>query len=148
PVIEALRAIRLRVVHAHGSAGPIAVTISSPGRSDGKSLIASNLALAFADRGYRTLPVDGDVRGGAPHRVLKTARKPGLTVLRTGFSDREQAEAKLDVLARLPIRVLGAVLNDVRLGGEYRYYSYYMAGYEAEDEHPAWDDRPVLQPSD
>src|SRR5205823_2925397 len=35
PVIEALRAIRLRVVHAHGSAGPIAVTISSPGRSDG-----------------------------------------------------------------------------------------------------------------
>ena len=229
PVIEALRAIRLRVVHAHGSAGPILVTISSPGRSDGKSLIASNLALAFADSGYRTLLVDGDVRRGALHRLLRTARKPGLTellagtatrdeavrataypslwfigcgarnhqgperltsapmarlladlrpgfdvilldspplaagadafalgtmtgamllVLRTGFSDREEAEAKLDVLARLPIRVLGAVLNDVRLGGEYRYYSYHIAGYEVEDEHPAWDDRPVLQPSD
>jgi tyrosine-protein kinase Etk/Wzc len=229
PVIEALRAIRLRVVHAHGSAGPIVVTISSPGRSDGKSLVAANLALAFADTGYRTLLVDGDIRRGSLHRVLKAARKPGLTdllagtatreqvlrataypslwliacgarnpvgpelltsapmarlladlrpsfdvilvdspplaagadacalgtmtgamllVLRTGFSDRAQAEAMLDVLERLPIRVLGAVLNDVRLGGEYRYYSYHIAGYEMGDEKPGRDDRRVLQPSD
>jgi len=229
PVIEALRAIRLRVVHAHGSAGPIVVTISSPGHSDGKSLVASNLALAFADTGYRTLLVDGDIRRGSLHRVLKAVGKPGLTdllagtatreqvlrataypslwliacgarnpvgpelltsapmarlladlrpsfdvilvdspplaagadayalgtmtgamllVLRTGFSNRAQAEAKLDVLDRLPIRVLGAVLNDVRLGGEYRYYSYHIAGYEVGDEKAARDDRPVLQSSD
>jgi succinoglycan biosynthesis transport protein ExoP len=71
-----------------------------------------------------------------------------LLVLRTGFSDRQLAEAKIDVLERLPIRVLGAVLNDVRLGGEYRYYSYYMAGYEAGDEESAFADRPVLQSSE
>ena len=229
PIIEALRAIRLRVQHAHGSAGPIVVTISSPGRSDGKSLVSSNLALAFADAGFRTLLIDGDIRRGSLHRVLKAPRKPGLTellggtatrdealhataypslsfigcgsrsqsgpelltsapmarllatlrpsydvilvdsaplaagadafalgtmtgamllVLRTGFSDRQLAEAKIDVLERLPIRVLGAVLNDVRLGGEYRYYSYYMAGYEAGDEESAFADRPVLQSSE
>jgi tyrosine-protein kinase Etk/Wzc len=229
PVIEALRAIRLRVVHAHGTAGPIILTITSPGRSDGKSLVASNLALAFADTGYRTLLIDGDVRRGSLHRVLKAVRKPGLTellagavtreqavrataypslwllacgarsqlgpelltsapmarllaelrpsydviivdspplaagadayalgtmtgamllVLRTGFSDRAEAQAKLDVLDRLPIRVLGAVLNDVRLGGEYRYYSYHIAGYEVADEESTWGGRPVLQSSD
>jgi capsular exopolysaccharide synthesis family protein len=214
PVIEALRGIRLSVLHAHG-AGPVLITVSSPGRADGKSFVASNLALAFADAGHRTLLIDGDVRRGGLHRALGAARKPGLTdalagragsdqvvqptaspalsfigcgtrtqagaalisaagmprllgelrgsysvivvdspplaagvdayvlgtltgamllVLRTGVSDRELAEAKLDVLDRLPIRVLGAVLNDVRADGVYRYYSYYLAGYELKDE--------------
>ena len=47
---------------------------------------------------------------------------------------------KLEVLGRLPIRLLGAVLNDVPRGaayGYYAYYSYYLPGYEAVDE----DDR-------
>jgi polysaccharide biosynthesis transport protein len=215
PVIEALRAIRLSVLHAHG-AGPVLVTVSSPGRADGKSFVSANLALAFADAGHRTLLIDGDVRRGGLHRALRANRKPGLTdvlagraapeqvvqqttanpalsfigcgtrthagaelisaaamprllqdlranygvivmdspplaagadayvlgtltgamlmVLRTGVSDRELAEAKLDVLDRLPIRVLGAVLNDVRPEGSYRHYSYYLAGYELQDE--------------
>lgn len=214
-VVEALRGIRLSLAHAHGAAGPLLVTISSPGSGDGKSFIASNLALAFVDNGHRTLLIDGDVRRGSLHRVLNAARKPGLTdfltghasreqilrstsyrgltligcgtrtregpqllgsaamsqlimglrssfdvilidspplgagvdpfvlgtvtgnllmVLRNGYTDRELAEAKLDVLDRLPIRILGAVLNDVRPAGPYRYYSYYLTGYEAEDE--------------
>jgi len=53
-------------------------------------------------------------------------------VLRTGVSDRDLAQTKLEVLDHLPIRMLGAVLNDVREGGVYRYYSYYLEGYEAE----------------
>src|SRR2546422_5383215 len=55
-------------------------------------------------------------------------------VLRTGVSDRELAEAKLGILQHLPINVLGAVLNDVRPGGAYRYYSYYLEGYGTRDE--------------
>jgi len=54
------------------------------------------------------------------------------------------AQAKLNVLDTLPVRVLGAVLNDVRLGGEYRYYSYYLAGYEVANE-TGWTGRPVLR---
>jgi hypothetical protein len=38
------------------------------------------------------------------------------------------AAAKLLVVDRLPIRVLGAVLNGVNLTGEYQYYGY-SAGY-------------------
>ena len=229
PVIEALRGIRLRIVHEHGAPGPVRLTITSPGRSDGKSFVSSNLALAFGDAGYRTLLIDGDIRRGRLHRVLKAQRRPGLTellggeatreqaiqqtayplvgfigcgarsyvgpellasermtqllasvapsydailvdspplaagvdafalgtmtgtlalVLRAGVSNREMAEAKLDVLGRLPIRVLGAVLNDARLEGEYRYYSYYLAGYEMVGEEPKWGGRPVLRESD
>jgi capsular exopolysaccharide synthesis family protein len=53
-----------------------------------------------------------------------------LVVLRQGMSDRKLAAAKLAVVDRLPIRVLGAVINGVPAGGMYRYYGtdYYYAG--------------------
>ena len=213
-VIEAFREIRLNLAHAYGAAGPLLVTITSPGMGDGKSFISSNLALAFADQGYRTLLLDGDIRRGGLHRLFETTRVPGLTdylagnasreqiihessfpglhliacgtrmkggpellgsqamsklvldlrseydvilidspplgagvdpfalgtlagnlllVLRTGNTNRELAGAKLELLDRLPIRLLGAVLNDVPARGIYRYYSY-IPGYESEDE--------------
>jgi len=215
--VEALRGIRLNVHHAYGAAGPVLITVTSPGRGDGKSFVTSNLAQAFAQVGYRTLLIDGDVRCGALHRPLRAARRPGLTdvlsnqvtpdqvvqstpypllsfigggtrlhrgpellcseavprlltamrahfdvilvdsaplaagvdpcalgmatgavllVLRTGVTDRVIAEAKVDLLRGLPIRVLGAVLNDVRPGAAYSYYSYSVAGYQVEKEDP------------
>jgi len=216
-VVESLRSIRLSLAHAHGAAGPLLLTISSPGSGDGKSFLSSNLAIAFADAGYSTLLIDGDLRRGGLHRVLKGTRTPGLTdylsgtatretviqstpypqlsfigggtrkqtapellgtpamrdlvlglrsvyqvilidspplgaavdpfllatltgnlaiVLRTGATDRQLARAKLEMLDRLPVRILGAVLNDVKPEGVYRYYGY-LAGYEAEEERKA-----------
>ncbi len=87
-VVEALRGVRLNLVHAYGTAGPLIVTITSPGSRDGKSFIASNLALAFTDAGERTLLVDGDSRRGELHRVLRGARKPGLTDCLAGSVSR------------------------------------------------------------
>src|SRR5205814_811622 len=88
-VLEAMRGTCLNLLHAHGI-GPVIVTVTSPGRADGKSFVASNLAVAFADAGYRTLLVDGDVRCGMLHRTLKLARKPGLTDLLQGRATKEQ----------------------------------------------------------
>lgn len=229
-VVEALRGIRLNLVHAHGAAGPIVITVTSPGPGDGKSFISSNLALAFSEAGHKTLVIDGDVRKGQLHRLFGVERKPGLTevlnqgasvqsavvsttyanldilpcgtrssrapellgsaqmaqllarfrgtygviivdsppmgagvdafalgtltgnlvmVLRTGETDREMTEAKLETLNRLPIRILGVVLNDVRTGREggfyYGYYSYYLPGYEAEDEDTQMDENRLIQ---
>jgi len=200
--------------------------ITSPASRDGKSFVASNLALAFAQANYRTVLIDGDGRRGTLHRVLKgTVRMPGLTdflggdanqteviqstsyrslyfigcgqrrsdapellssprmselfgflrsnftaiivdsppmgagvdafalatiagnllmVLRPDLADRELVETRLELLNRLPVRILGAVLNNVREGPEYRGYSYYLEGYEAKDE-PVERQRPVLR---
>jgi Mrp family chromosome partitioning ATPase len=49
-------------------------------------------------------------------------------VMRSGVTDRRLAEAKLTILDNLPVRLTGAVLNDVRAQGMYRYYSY-LDGY-------------------
>ena len=216
-VVEALRGVCLNVIYAHGSGGPLTLTITSPGAGDGKSFISANLAHTFAEGGHRVLLIDGDIRRGVLHRRLNARRQPGLSdylrgevplqailqvtphrgltlvgcgtrasnapellgsqtmadlinrlrssydvvlidspplgagvdplvlgtlsanlllVLRTGYSHRDVTAAKLEVLQRLPVRVLGAVMNDVPPGaGYYRYYySYYMPGYEAVDE--------------
>jgi tyrosine-protein kinase Etk/Wzc len=66
--------------------------------------------------------------------ALTTLAGSLLLVLRLGRTDREMAEAKLEVLRRLPLRLLGSVLNDVREGSEYQAYSYYMDGYELTNE--------------
>jgi capsular exopolysaccharide synthesis family protein len=212
-----MRGVRFSVLYAHGAAGPALFTITSPGSGEGKSFVASNLALAFAHAGHRTLLIDGDLRRGSLYRILNTQRKPGLTdvlhgdvalehaiqattypslsfvgcgtrtpdgpellgseamakfiagirqsfsaiivdspplgagvdayalaavtgnvllVLRVGTTDREAAEAKLDMFDRLPVRLLGTVLNDVPAHSPYAQYSYYMDGYgyEAEGE--------------
>jgi Mrp family chromosome partitioning ATPase len=65
--------------------------------------------------------------------VLGAATGSLMLVIRSGETDRHLAEAKLGLVARLPIRVLGAVLNDVRASGAYRYYNY-LYGYTAEEE--------------
>lgn len=76
-VLEALRGVRLSVLHEHGP-GPVVLTITSPEPGDGKSFLSSNLALTFADGGHNTLLVDADTRRGALHRRFKANRQPGL----------------------------------------------------------------------
>ena len=216
-VVEAFRSIRMSLAHSFDPSGPIVLTISSPSPGDGKSLIASNLALSFAEAGYRTVLVDGDIRRGSLHHTFGVERRPGLVdhlagdatlagilrpathallslipcgsrrhlgpellgsarmrelmvhlkntyqvvivdtpplgagidpfvlstvtghlaiVLRAGETDRQLAEAKLQILDRLPVRLLGAILNDVRLKeGSYKYYRY-SYGYVADVEEP------------
>jgi Mrp family chromosome partitioning ATPase len=55
-----------------------------------------------------------------------------MMVLRVGVSDRKMAKAKLAAMDRLPVRLLGAVLNDVAATGVFRYYSY-LYGYKLEE---------------
>jgi capsular exopolysaccharide synthesis family protein len=213
-VVEAFRTIRLNLAHSYGSAGPVALTITSPGAGDGKSLVCANLAVSFAEAGYKTLLIDGDIRRGELHRMFGVERRPGLldyltgearmdeilrdttqrglsvvtcgtrrhqgpellgsaamaellaevkvrfnviivdspplgagidpfvlgtatghmlVVFRAGETDRQMAEAKLRLLDRLPVRVLGAVLNEIQTEGVYKYYTY-LYGYTADED--------------
>jgi succinoglycan biosynthesis transport protein ExoP len=213
-VIEAFRTVRLNLAHVLGE-GSVLLTVSSPSPGDGKSLVSSNLALSFAESGYRTLLIDGDTRRGELHRTFGTERRPGLLdyltgelamekllrptshallqlitggsrkrnapellgtprmrelfvamreqfdmvivdtpplgagidpfvlstltgnlmlVVRAGSTERDMTEAKLQIVDQLPIRLVGAVMNDVRSTmNDYKYYSY-SYGYGAVDE--------------
>ena len=60
--------------------------------------------------------------------ALAAAAGKLLVVLRVGKTEKRMAAAKLTVVDRLPVEVLGAVLNGVGAEGEYQYYGY-AAGY-------------------
>ena len=86
--------------------------------------------------GYDVILIDSPpLAAGVDPLILGTLTGTLVLVLRTGYSHRDVAAAKLEVLQRLPVRLLGAILNDVPAGGAYRYYSYYLPGYEAADEN-------------
>jgi capsular exopolysaccharide synthesis family protein len=215
--VEAFRDLRVNVEFAYGAGRPLAITLTSPDQSEGKSTVTANLAVGFASVGRRTLVIDGDTRKGDLHRMLQVPRKPGLTdflrddatlveavqntkfplvdiiasgsrfrtspellasgkigellgelwkrydvilvdspplgagadalilgtltgqiglILRTGQTNMSYAQAKLAGLERLPIRMLGVILNGFVAGRAQGYYAYseYIDGYEATDE--------------
>jgi succinoglycan biosynthesis transport protein ExoP len=77
-MIEAFRAVRMNLRYAVDPSQPFAVTVTSPGPTDGKSFVSANLALSFADVGLRVLLLDGDVRRGTQHATFLVAQSPGL----------------------------------------------------------------------
>jgi len=89
-VIESFRGIRLRLQYAYSASQPLVCGVTSPEQGDGKSLVASNLALAFAEAGYRTLLIDADTRRGALHEVFAAQRRPGLIEVLSGEVTRAE----------------------------------------------------------
>ena len=216
-LVEAFRSVRLNVAQAADSSGRVIVTVTSPNAGDGKSLIAANMAQSFAQAGYRTLLVDGDIRRGELDKRFSVDRSPGLLdylngtsaledmihetstdnlslitrgtphvrgpellvspvmpdlmmelqrryeavvvdspplgagidpfvlgsatgnvllVLRAGESNRKLAQAKLKLLTRLPVKLLGVVLNNVRMGGDFQYFAYTYSDLKEESKLP------------
>jgi receptor protein-tyrosine kinase len=107
-------------------------------RRTGPELLASpamRVLLSNVRSRYKVILVDSSPLGaGVDPFVLGTVTGSLLMVLRTGATDRDLAGAKLDVLQRLPIRILGAVMNGVPARGAYRYYSY-LSNYQLPPGH-------------
>lgn len=81
--------------------------------------------LAELKGAFDVILVDSPPLGAASDPlILGTLTGSMLLVLRNGATDTDQAGAMLQNLRRYPIRVVGAVLNDVPSSGEYRYYGY------------------------
>ena len=109
--VEAFRSIRTGILYAYGTAGPIVLTVSSPGVGDGKSFTASNLALSFAELGRRTVLIDGDVRKGVQHDLTGIERKPGLTDFLLGTNGLDEV-LKQTEHPRLSVVPLGSHLKN------------------------------------
>ena len=90
-VLESFRLIRLNVRQAAEDAASLALTVSSATAGDGKSLVASNLAVSFAEAGHRVLLVDGDIRRGALHAAFGVPQLPGLADVLAGNASRKEA---------------------------------------------------------
>ena len=61
------------------SEGSKALAVISPNREDGRSTVAANLAVAFAQVGLRTLLIDADMRNPSQHEIFQLDDRFGLS---------------------------------------------------------------------
>lgn len=76
PEAEAFRTVRTAIFFgAHK--GTTTMLITSPATGDGKSTLASNLAIALAQAGQRTIILDADLRKPMQHVIFETEHAQG-----------------------------------------------------------------------
>lgn len=81
-------------------------------------------------RSYDAVIVDTPpLAAGIDAYALAAATGNILMVLRMGHTERRLAFAKLSLLDRLPVEVVGSVLNDIPSYGEFQYYTSYYPSY-------------------
>ncbi|HEY7118513.1 MAG TPA: polysaccharide biosynthesis tyrosine autokinase [Tepidisphaeraceae bacterium] len=96
PVAEAYRSVRTSLYL--GSARKArTILLASPMEGDGKSTTASNLAIAFAHAGERTLVVDCDLREPVQHLIFEADAGAGLTSVLSGEAKLREAIVPTDV---------------------------------------------------
>jgi len=105
-------------------------------RKHGPELLASERMRELLDdlrSRFDAILVDSAPLGaGIDPFALGSATGSMLIVLRAGETDRKLAQAKLSILDRMPVRIIGAILNDVGVMPQFKYY-YYLEGYHGID---------------
>lgn len=105
-VIEPLRALRSQLtLRWLNDASHKVIAITSPGRNEGRSWLAANLATVFAQIGERTLLIDADMRHPRQHQLFNLNNSVGLSALLTGRAGKEIASR---IHAQLRLFVLPA----------------------------------------
>ena len=94
---EAFRALRTTLLFSRDAAGVKTLMVTSAMAGEGKSTVASNLSVVFAQQGVRVLLVDADLRRARLHHVFHVQRAPGLATLVAGKARPETAIRKTDV---------------------------------------------------
>jgi capsular exopolysaccharide synthesis family protein len=94
---EAVRSVRTNVLFSSAEEGPRSLVVTSTGPGEGKTLVAANLAISFAQAGQRVLLIDGDMRRPRVHDIFKHNQEPGLSNLMVGHSSPSATIRKSNV---------------------------------------------------
>jgi succinoglycan biosynthesis transport protein ExoP len=91
---EAFKSIRTNVLFSTAEEGMRTLVVTSAGPGEGKSLVASNLAMALAQAGQRVLLVDCDMRRPRVHEIFEGPQEPGLSNVLSGNAKTSEAIRK------------------------------------------------------
>ncbi|MCE4988173.1 capsular biosynthesis protein [Staphylococcus haemolyticus] len=106
-VSEKVRGIRSNIMFS-GVEEIRSIIVTSEKPSAGKSIVSANIAITYAQAGYKTLIIDGDMRKPTQHYHFETTNYDGLSNLIIGKSDFDKAIRStrinnLDLLTSGPI---------------------------------------------
>jgi len=106
--MEAFRSLRTSILLSGANRPPNSLLVTSTLPSEGKTTVASNLAIALAQVGRRVLLVDADLRSPSLHRLFQIGESTGLVRYLAHQQDwhdfvRQSGIAGLDLLFCGPV---------------------------------------------
>ncbi|MCC7129258.1 MAG: hypothetical protein B6D39_02445 [Anaerolineae bacterium UTCFX2] len=107
-IAESFRALRVNLEYPHVPASSNMLLVVSMSQTEGKSVIAANLAVSMASGGKRVVLVDADLRRPSLHQYLNLQNERGLIDVLNGSLPLDQAISpteyeNLQVLAAGPL---------------------------------------------
>ncbi|MDB5826420.1 MAG: putative non-specific protein-tyrosine kinase EpsG-like protein [Variovorax sp.] len=121
--------------------GPLMVAVVGAERGEGRSLLAANLAVAFAQVGARTIMVDGDMRHPRVHSLFNIANEGGLATALLGDDAYDDGVPVLAFEA-LGVMPAGGAANPQKLLSPVRFRSVMARLTPKNDvivvDSPAW----------
>lgn len=147
---EQFRTIRTNIHYMSVDRPLKTVAFTSSGKSEGKSTVTANVAIAWAQEGKRVLLIDADLRRSTLHATFGLSNQKGLTTVLTGDSKevdlsnvvQKSGVENLEVLTAGPVPP-----NPSELLGSQRMQSLIKGLREAYDI-VALDVPPMLQVTD
>jgi capsular exopolysaccharide synthesis family protein len=121
--------------------------ITSTGPSEGKTLVATNLAVSLAQTGRRTLIIDADMRRPTVHTMLSGRRQPGLSGLNKAGWDPRAAIASTAIPNLWLLPAGQALANPAELLSSQRFAKFIEA-ITAEYDWVVIDSPPVMAVTD
>jgi capsular exopolysaccharide synthesis family protein len=94
---EAFRTVRTNVLFSAAAEGSRSLVVTSTAPGEGKTTVASNLAIGFAMAGQRVLLIDADMRRPRAHQIFGTPQEPGLSHIIVGNGKLSECVKKTDV---------------------------------------------------
>jgi len=124
---ESFRALRSNLLFSSAEEGCRTVVITSTGPSEGKTVVATNIAMALAQTGERVLLVDADMRRPRVHAIFNRPQKPGLSNVLVGDAKASDVihEATIPGLWVMPAGVTPP--NPAELLGSKRFKTFVAA---------------------
>lgn len=105
---EKFRGIRSNIMFSSANNEIKSIIVTSEKPAAGKSIVSANIAITYAQAGYKTLIIDGDMRKPTQQYNFETANYDGLSNLIIGKSDFDKAirstrVENLDLLTSGPV---------------------------------------------
>jgi polysaccharide biosynthesis transport protein len=88
---ESFRAVRTNLLFSSADEGGRSIVVTSTAPGEGKTVVASNLAMALAQAGQRVLLIDADMRKPRVHLVFEMLQEPGLSNVLVGNAKSSEA---------------------------------------------------------
>lgn len=122
---EAIKSVRTNVLFSSADEGLKSIAVTSAGPGEGKSAVASNLALSLAQAGLRVLIIDADMRRPRVHDIFGLTDQPGLSNLLVGECRASEAIRQSTTTPSLWILPAGVIPpNPAELLGSKRFDQY------------------------